>query len=363
MESRKVQKVGASTLSVSLPKEWVVTHGLKKGDIVLLDTQKDGSLRLEPSSAVDAHGGKEQPEYVINADLCDEAGMLGRVVVGNYVIGRNAIRIRSKSRIRSEHIREVRTSVAKLHGLDIMMETPDEIELQCSIDPARFQMEAVIKRLYTIGSTMQREAVEALEKQDKRLAEDAMGREDEADTMYWLALRLLLSAQTDPALAEKIGIHDQLPIVGNRLIAKNLEHVADYADNVARNVVKLLESGRDVDPNLVRKIRKTSDMAAQIVQDGLASIFAHDLKLANRAIETKTKVENAEEDILDAVVKQVDDVAFVASVRAVAWSLRRIAEYGSEIAVIGINRYLERPSNVCKPLEEESVAKPRPKSR
>ena len=47
----------------------------------------------------------------------------------------------------------------------------------------------------------------------------------------------------------------------------------------------------------------------------------------------------------------------MASLRAVAWSVRRIAEYGSEIAVIGINRYLERESAICK--REESALAPR----
>ncbi|HVL47613.1 MAG TPA: phosphate uptake regulator PhoU [Candidatus Thermoplasmatota archaeon] len=353
MESRKVQKVGASTLSVSLPKEWAEANGLRKGDIVLFEPLKDGTLRVMPSRVGEAERGPAQIEYVVNADLCDEVGMLGRVVVGNYVIGRNHLRIKSKSRIRSEHIQEVRSAVSKLMGLGIMMETPDEIELQCSIDAARFPMETVIKRLYTIGATMQREAIEALEKKDKSLAEDAVGREDEADMIYWLALRLLLSAQADPSLAEKIGIHDSLPIVGNRLIAKNLEHVADYADNIARNAVKILDSGRALDPAVVRRLRKTSDTSAQIVADALASIFVHDMHLANKAIEAKARVEASEEDLLREIVDASDDPAQVASLRAILWSLRRIAEYGSEIAVIGINRYLERSSALCRPVDEK----------
>jgi phosphate uptake regulator len=348
MESRKVQKVGAATLSVSLPKAWVREQKLRKGDILLFDTLKDGSLQVRPSAATE-EAAAEQIEYVIDADLCEEPGMLARVVVGNYVIGRNALRIRSKGRIQSAHIREVREAVHKLHGLDIMTETSGEIELQCSIDPSRFQMETVIKRLYTIGVTMQKEAVEALEQGDRRLAEDAMGREDEADMMYWLALRLLLSAQMDPGLAEKIGIHEQLPILGNRLIAKNLEHVADYADNIARNAVRLIDAGTTLDKTFLKRLRKTSDLSAQIVTDGLACICSHDLKRANQAIELKRDVEKLEEELMESVVKKSDDAVYVAGVRSIAWALRRIAEYGSEIAVIGINRFLERPSHVCKP--------------
>lgn len=362
MESRKVQKVGASTLSVSLPRAWVQENGLGKGDIVLFDNLRDGTLRILPPAL--GKPKEEDVEYVVHAEMCDEPGMLGRVVVGNYVIGRNLVKIKGKGRISSQHLQEVRAVVGKLHGLGIMTETADEIELQCSIDASKFPMESVIKRLYTIGSTMQKEAIEALERSDIALAKDAMGREDEADKMYWLALRLLLSAQTDPQLAEKIGIHDQLPIVGNRLIAKNLEHVADYADNVAQNVVRLLEAKAVSDKELVRLLRRQSDTAHSIVQDALACIFAHDLHLANRAIEAKRKVETLEEEILRRVLDKSDEpeprqrrgpdapegasrAAVVAAQRSIAWSLRRIAEYGAEIAVIGINRYLERDSQLC----------------
>ncbi|MHB8586747.1 MAG: PhoU domain-containing protein [Thermoplasmatota archaeon] len=352
MESRKIQRVGASTLSVSLPKDWVVENHLEKGDLLLFEPMRDGSLRVVSGSQGQGGTRPEDVVWLVNADLCEERGMLSRVIVGCYVIGRSSIRIVSKSRIRSEHLAEARSAVSKLHGLGIMTETSTEMELQCAIDPTRFPIETVMKRLYTIGSTMQKEAIEALERGDKRLAEDAMSREDEADRMYWLTLRLLLSAQTSPQIAEEIGIHDQLPIVGNRLIAKNLEHVADYANNVALSVAKLLEHTHPPDATLVRRFRKASDLSATIVADALSCIFSHDMKLGNRAIETQAKVEALEGEIEESIAK-VEDPTAAANLRAIGWSLRRIAEYGSEIAVIGINRYLERPSAICRPLEPE----------
>lgn len=352
VESRKVQKVGTSTLSVSLPKEWAERHGIEKGSILMFEDMRDGSLRIAPSQV--GGGRLKEALYVINSDLAVDRGMLGRIVVGNYVIGRNHLVIKSKTRIKSEHIREVRESVNKLMGLGIMLETPDTIELQCSIDASRFPMETVIKRLYTIGATMQKEAIDALVQRDPRLAEDARGREDEADMVYWLALRLLLTAQVDSQVAEQIGILDQLPIVGNRLICKNLEHVADYADNIAKSVLDILSRDVEVEAPLVKKLQRASDTSARIVADGLSCIFSHDLKLANKAIEAKQEVERIEEEILTDILKKHEDPALVASLRAVAWSSRRIAEYGSEIAVIGINRYLERESAICKRAEESA---------
>ena len=48
MESRKIQRVGYSTFSISLPKEWVENTGLKQGDLIMIATEKDGSLKLIP---------------------------------------------------------------------------------------------------------------------------------------------------------------------------------------------------------------------------------------------------------------------------------------------------------------------------
>ena len=342
--------MGTSTLSVSLPKDWVEKLGIEKGAIIMFEDMRDGSLKLTPSGSGTSKAS--DAIYIVNSDLATDKGMLGRIVVGNYVIGRDHVIIKSKTRIKSEHIREVREAVKNLMGLGIMLETSDTIELQCSIDAGRFPMESVIKRLYTIGATMQKEAMEALVKRDPQLATDARGREDEADMVYWLALRLILTAQVDPQVAEQIGLQQQLPIVGNRLICKNLEHVADYADNIARSVLDILASGTEVEAPLVKKLQRASDVAARIVADALACIFTHDLKLANQAIEAGAEVERVEEEILTDILKKHEDPALVASLRAVAWSTRRIAEYGSEIAVIGINRYLERDSPLCKRAED-----------
>src|SRR5439155_13563291 len=96
VESRKVQKVGTSTLSVSLPKDWAERTGITKGDILLFEDLRDGSLRITPSALGLPKAG--EAVFVINADLAQDKGMLGRIVVGNYVIGRNHFLVRSKTR-------------------------------------------------------------------------------------------------------------------------------------------------------------------------------------------------------------------------------------------------------------------------
>ncbi|MEK6851032.1 MAG: AbrB/MazE/SpoVT family DNA-binding domain-containing protein, partial [Candidatus Thermoplasmatota archaeon] len=101
MESRKVQKVGTSTLTISLPKPWVQKFGLKQGDQVFLE--EEGSfLKVTPAALATRRQGSQ--EYVIDADLCDEPGILNRVIVGNYVLGRERLVVKGSGMLRSDYV-------------------------------------------------------------------------------------------------------------------------------------------------------------------------------------------------------------------------------------------------------------------
>ncbi|MFX0210530.1 MAG: AbrB/MazE/SpoVT family DNA-binding domain-containing protein, partial [Candidatus Hodarchaeota archaeon] len=106
VEARKIQRAGYSSLSVSLPIDWAKEVKLKQGDTVFFTREKDNSLNLKLSDQLMSEA--DTKEFVINSDLCNEKRMLERIIVGNYVIGRDMLRITSSKRIRSAHIEETR---------------------------------------------------------------------------------------------------------------------------------------------------------------------------------------------------------------------------------------------------------------
>ena len=236
VESRKLQKVGYSTITVSLPNAWVKQNNVKAGDLVFVLPERDGSLRIIPSEIAQR---EEAEEYVINADACSEQGMLERIIVGSYILGRDVMRVTAKERIGKEHTDEIRRIVRKLIGLGILEETPNNILLQCSVDPTKFKLDMLVRRLSLIASTILTEATQALVEKNDALAEEAINREDEADMIYYLAVRLLLSAQAKPEIAEQLGFSDLLFIPATRLILQYLELIADYSEDVARDVLSL----------------------------------------------------------------------------------------------------------------------------
>ncbi|MEM2567187.1 MAG: phosphate uptake regulator PhoU [Candidatus Bathyarchaeia archaeon] len=333
MEIRKVQRVGHSTMTISLPNEWVKEQGIKPRDLLFIMPERDGSLKIMPRHIAQR---EEAEEYIVNADACDEPGMLERIIVGSYILGRDVIRVVSTSRIGKNHIDEVRRIVQKLIGLGILEETPKSILLQCSIDSTKFKLDMLIRRLALIASTILSEAMQGFKEKKYDIVEEAIAREDEADKIYYLAVRLLLSAQVKPVIAEEVGMMDVLFIPAARLILQYLELVADYSEYLAREVLEMEIYRNRLPENVVDRIFHLSELAQTILQKAIECIFTRDLKVANQLLEMRKMLEVDSNRLM----REAPEIPYV---RSILSCLSNITDKGATIAEIAINRALEDP--------------------
>src|SRR5438093_303137 len=121
MEARKVQKVGYSTLIVSLPKDWVEQVSLKQGDIVTFRREPDGGITVYPGLTRE----RENLRYVIDADICDAPNLLTRIITANYLTGHDTIQIVAKKELSQRHLEEVRAVSRRLTGLGSLEQMGD----------------------------------------------------------------------------------------------------------------------------------------------------------------------------------------------------------------------------------------------
>ncbi len=335
LESRKLQRVGRSTLTVSLPNKWVKENNIKPGDSVFITAEKDGTLKIVPGYAV--HREEVEEEYIINVDACDESGMLERIIVGSYILGHNVIRIISSNRIEKEHINETRRITRKLIGLGILEESPTQILLQCSLDPTKFKIDMLVRRLSLIVSTILTEAMQAFMENNGSLAEESIEREDEADTIYYLATRLLLHAQRRPDIAEQIGIADPLFIPALRLILQSLELIGDYSEDIAKKVIAIGTYRERIEKSIIKKIYDFSEVAQTVFQKSVDCVFTGDLRVANSVLEMKSNLEIEAERLM----YELPEIPYL---RAILSGLVNIASVGSINADIAVNRALQERS-------------------
>src|SRR5438132_10248217 len=96
LESRKVQKLGYSSLGVSLPKPWAKSNGIQPGSVVNMSIEDDGTLRVRVGPF------EEYPtaaEATIDADSWTGPESLTRLITGNSLPGCHTIRVRSREEI------------------------------------------------------------------------------------------------------------------------------------------------------------------------------------------------------------------------------------------------------------------------
>jgi len=365
MESRKVQRVGSSTLAVSLPTQWVRKVGLKKGDTVFFDQEGDGTLKLMVSKQVI----EKKPIMVeVDADLCENPKLLHKILSGIYILGYHVIKVSSKTRLKREQIEVIRKLTRDLIGIGIMEETRNAVVLECFIDAARFPIHTLLRRLYIIASTIYKEAIDAFSESDISLAEETMQRRQEADTMFWIIMRLLNTCQKDRSMIRAMKMEDSMQILWYQITAHFLNLIAEWADKFARKVIELGENRKRIGTSLLNEILKLSKSSYGICHKAITSFFSGDINLANEAIETYSRVQKEEEELQKKICahaylhkksfsvskyfkgKEPIDPCVIAQTSFIIWSARRISELGSEIAEVAINKTLCKSTRLCREL-------------
>jgi phosphate uptake regulator len=292
METRKVQRLGPSTLAMTLPAAWTAEQGVEKGDSVSLREGEKGTLTVLPESITSGDG-----EAVIHADALD-ADSVERAIVAQYVLGRRVIRVQAdEGALPGDHINAVYGAETQLMGLGVVEETPEQIAIRCSVDPSDFTLDNLLERLASTGSTMRTEGLQALARDDPDLAERALNRERQANKIFVLLLRLIFSAYRDPTVAGEVGLEGGFPLIGYRSVAKNLELTADNAEDVAE--IALADAPPSIDETTLRQVRGFADDVDELLSESVAAVVERDYDRTVAVRETFRELSDREDAVLD----------------------------------------------------------------
>ncbi len=250
METRKVQRLGPSTLAMTLPAEWAKEHNVNKGDEVSLRMGGKGTLTVLPESA-----SQEDALATIRADALDAAPRTGN---------RRPVRTRSASHphrksegaLDSEHINAVYKAETQLMGLGVIEETPERIAIRCSVDPEDFTLDNLLERLriHRVDDAQRGGEIPRPRQPRPRSAgvqPRATGQRDirPAATAH---LHGLPEPQPDAGYRPQ----RRLPAIGYRSIARSLELTADNAEDIAEIALETEDHSLNVDSSTMRRIRE-----------------------------------------------------------------------------------------------------------
>jgi phosphate uptake regulator len=330
METRKVQRLGPSTLAMTLPAEWTSEHDVEKGQEVSIRTGGKGTLTVMPESVT-----TEDTEATLWADDLD-ADALERAILAQYVLGRRVIHVRTdEGPLDSAHINAVYQAETQLMGLGVIEETPESIAIRCSVDPEDFTLDNLLQRLENTGSTMRGEATKALAHGNRDLAQRALNRERQANKIFVLLLRLIFTAYQNPNLARAVGLESGFPLIGYRSVAKNLELIADNAEDVAEAVLEANEERMGVESATLRRIREFSEQVDEITHLAVESVVERDYAMTIEVGERFAELKNRESEIL-ADLPEMDNESLL-RVRELLVSLQETSQYAMRIGEVAAN--------------------------
>lgn len=335
-ETRRVQLTGGSTLVVSLPSDWARGVGLKAKDEVHMVPQTDMSLLVIP-------GTREEkiPERIIEISQKEDEDEILRQFIAFYVSGFDVIRLKFKTQLpelRSQlkaHIRH------KLIGVEIVEETTDNILTQCLHGNVDLPLKKALSRMSIIASSMQFDAVKSLLTSDPALANEIIGRDDEVDRFAHFISRQLNLAVHNRVMIQEIGLATAQDCMNYRMIVKSIERIADHAAQIAGSEIMLEK--RKVPPQLSDHIVKLSKMSNDVYDNALRALHSMSGKTANEAIFKLKSVLKEEELATEELINSRVDNKAVISLRLALESLRRVAEYSTDICEIIVNMIVGSP--------------------
>ncbi len=347
IDVRKVQMVGYSTLSVSLPKDWVKEVGVKAGDVVSIIRLEDGSLRLQPGMAKD----EKLPKRVVNVDRIADPGLLKRAIVGLYIIGAETIVVASKAELKPTQLEEVKSAVQRLNGFGIVEQTASTITIQSFLDPTKFPIDGLLRRLHTVTTYMLEATFKGLLQRKRESAQEVVLVEEDLDKIYWMTVRQLLYASKRLDAAKRIGIDNVLNIAGNRLVAKLAEKIGDYVEQMSVNTVAILDSGMELKAGQVEEMGRLFREVVELYASSFNAFLNKDTVQANRAIERSGRLEKelneASFRLSQAYLSDpaygdpAKRVSFAFAVRSIMIGLAQIANFIGTVSEVGMNRSLE----------------------
>ncbi|MBI4392917.1 MAG: hypothetical protein HY556_03835 [Euryarchaeota archaeon] len=339
METRRLQLVGGGTsYSVSLPKQWVEAKGLHPGDEVLIESPPTGELRIRAQTS--GAGPRHERALTIKSNDPDE---ILRRLIALYVSGFDTATVAYGGSNPLAVQTAVGEACARLHGLQIVEETPGRVVLQDLSGTRDFNMEKGLRRMQLLVLQMLTNIGRLVEGGGETVLSETNRYESELDRILLLLLKqysvCLKRGEFPPSAIESGpgGLHAILA-------AHYLERIGDYAMRLCSYSHFLSQEPAAPVNDVIRA--SVADLRV-IVGDANKAFNDCDATLANDVVRKALTFAPAtgRDSMFDVFTSPRSQPQLYSCVRCIKFftlleSIERIALYAKSIAETAINRSL-----------------------
>ena len=335
-EQRKLQITGGSTYILSLPKDWATRNELRKGSLMVFHEEEDGSLSIIPSKL---EKRQKQDEAFIRVPPNVNPNAIMRTAISAYLSGYNVLHVKPQnqpalpSRLRN-HLKTLARNY--LVGTEIVMDTPADLTLQVLLNYPELTVQSALSRMSIIASSMHKEAISGLRNLDFSTAKSVIETDREVNRFGLYIVRLLKLVVSNPREVKEIGLNSPRDCLGYRLIAKSVERTADHATKIAENLLLMKDP---LSGELLERISQMSSLAVSMFENSMEALFKKDFVLAESVIEKISQIQKLEKEAV--LASKSIGIEEIANLRLLIESVRRTAEYASDISEVVLNLNVE----------------------
>lgn len=331
---RSIQLTGRGSYILSIPKHWVREVGMKKGGRVEFIERQGEGLLLRPLASTRPENASPRGVIAISPDVTSDA--VTRRIISLYVIGQSTIEVNAKSGTLSASIRDTIRDVArrKLVGTELVNESSKSATLQVLLSFPQLLVPDALRRMTSIMTSMQQDAVQALAHSDRELANQVLKIDEEIDRFSLYIIRQLKWGVQHPALLDRIGLRAPGECLGYRIVTKSIERSADHAARVAKNSLVIR---RTLDPRILKDINTLGQSASKMMGTAMQALFTSDYQLAERVLIDRERISALENKLVEDILNERLPGSEMSALRLVSESLRRIGEYATDISEVVLN--------------------------
>jgi len=337
--TRRLQKVSSNTLTVSLPREWVKKMRLKPGDVVSIAETPDGALHILPETKPSSFS----MACTLDIENFRDANLLSRLIIGAYLQGFEGIKIISGEGIPEEFQEKISATVDTLPGVEIVEQTYRRILMQSFIDPNKFPIETLIKRIQVMITTMLNHFGDALAREKYELLNEIKNLEEKIDELYFLCVRQIFVRIKIGILGESTP-HAYIHAIGDRLIVLALEEISDSIQMASLEFLSLRR--HRLSSEVIKELLKLHGLIQVLFGKTMKALFSLDAQLANEVIDSTRKYFEEHFKLREEIIKEMEDPRIAVGVRSIMWNLINIARNCKIIAEVTVNRFVRTPSRL-----------------
>jgi len=251
VETRKVQRLGSSSLFITLPKKWINKWGVKPGDKIIIEISEDGGLRLVAEKVKNTYTKKS-----IKIDVDNYKQSIVNAIPSLYILGYDEMLFTTKKNLDPKEVENVITLSKNLVGIEVAENNNNLIRLDCLLDTEKLGSETLLRRILNIISKKVDEIIEYLRGQQSTEVQQTL---EDLRRVYLMLLRRSIG---NKYMAERDKVRNFIIAINSTIMMRVYRIISKLYDEIKHNQISLPQEQAKT---LIDMFRETNDLFDEII--------------------------------------------------------------------------------------------------